>query len=166
MRISPRPAPTSPRPRRIWKPPASISATPRSARRSTAMSATGPRRSGAYVANGAYLLSVIPAHGLWVDANFKEDQLADMRPGQPVTIVADVLPGRTFHGHVESLAPGTGAVFSVIPPENATGNFTKIVQRVPVRIALDDGAASLGEIRPGLSTTVSVDTRPAAQAGK
>jgi membrane fusion protein (multidrug efflux system) len=80
--------------------------------------------------------------------------------------VADVLPGRTFHGHVESLAPGTGAVFSVIPPENATGNFTKIVQRVPVRIALDDGAASLGEIRPGLSTTVSVDTRPAAQAGK
>jgi membrane fusion protein, multidrug efflux system len=121
---------------------------------------------GAYVANGAYLLSVIPAHGLWVDANFKEDQLADMRPGQPATVVADVLPGKIFHGHVVSLAPGTGAVFSVIPPENATGNFTKIVQRVPVRIALDDGAASLGEIRPGLSTTVSVDTRSAAQAGK
>jgi membrane fusion protein (multidrug efflux system) len=121
---------------------------------------------GAYVANGAYLLSVIPAHGLWVDANFKEDQLANMRPGQPATIVVDVLPGKTFHGHVESLAPGTGAVFSVIPPENATGNFTKIVQRVPVRIALDDGAASLGEIRPGLSTTVRVDTRSAAQAGK
>jgi membrane fusion protein, multidrug efflux system len=115
---------------------------------------------GAYVANGAYLLSVIPAQGLWVDANFKEDQLADMRPGQPVTVVADVLPGKTFHGHIESLAPGTGAVFSVIPPENATGNFTKIVQRVPVRVALDDGAASLGELRPGLSTTVSVDTRP------
>lgn len=114
---------------------------------------------GAYVANGAYLLSVIPAQGLWVDANFKEDQLAGMRPGQPVTVVADVLPGKTFHGHVESLAPGTGAVFSVIPPENATGNFTKIVQRVPVRVALDDGAASLGELRPGLSTTVSVDTR-------
>jgi membrane fusion protein, multidrug efflux system len=115
---------------------------------------------GAYVANGAYLLSVIPAQGLWVDANFKEDQLADMRPGQPVTVVADVLPGKTFHGHIESLAPGTGAVFSVIPPENATGNFTKIVQRVPVRVALDDGAASLRELRPGLSTTVSVDTRP------
>jgi membrane fusion protein (multidrug efflux system) len=115
---------------------------------------------GAYVANGAYLLSVIPAQGLWVDANFKEDQLADMRPGQPVTVVADILPGKTLHGHIESLAPGTGAVFSVIPPENATGNFTKIVQRVPVRVALDDGAASLGELRPGLSTTVSVDTRP------
>ena len=104
-------------------------------------------------------MSVIPAHGLWVDANFKEDQLAHMRPGQPATVVADVLPGKVFHGHVLSLAPGTGAVFSVIPPENATGNFTKIVQRVPVRIALDDGDAAR-ELRPGLSTTVSVDTRP------
>jgi membrane fusion protein, multidrug efflux system len=112
---------------------------------------------GAYVARDAYLLSVIPAHGLWVDANFKEDQLADMRPGQRATVVADVLPGKVFHGQVASLAPGTGAVFSVIPPENATGNFTKIVQRVPVRIALDD--ARLGELRPGLSTTVSVDTK-------
>ncbi len=115
---------------------------------------------GAYVASDAYLLSVIPAHGLWVDANFKEDQLAHMRPGQPATVVADVLPDKVFHGHVLSLAPGTGAVFSVIPPENATGNFTKIVQRVPVRIALDDGDAKLGALRPGLSTTVSVDTRP------
>jgi membrane fusion protein, multidrug efflux system len=119
---------------------------------------------GAYVANGAYLLSVIPAQGLWVDANFKEDQLAHMRPGQPATVVADVLAGKVFRGHVESLAPGTGAIFSVIPPENATGNFTKIVQRVPVRIALDNGAASLGEIRPGLSTTVSVDTKPGSAA--
>ncbi len=121
---------------------------------------------GAYVATGAYLVSVIPAHGLWVDANFKEDQLAHMTPGQPATVVADVLPGKTFHGHVESLAPGTGAVFSVIPPENATGNFTKIVQRVPVRIALDEGDARLGALRPGLSTTVSVDTRHATPAGE
>ncbi len=117
---------------------------------------------GAYVTSGAYLLSIIPAEGLWVDANFKEDQLADMRPGQTATVVADVLPGKTFHGHVLSLAPGTGAVFAVIPPENATGNFTKIVQRVPVRIALDDGDARLGELRPGLSTTVSVDTQASA----
>jgi len=121
-------------------------------------------QAGAYVANGAYLLSVIPAQGLWIDANFKEDQLAHMRPGQPATVVADVLPGKIFQGHVESLAPGTGALFSVIPPENATGNFTKIVQRVPVRIALDDGDARLGELRPGLSTTVNVDTRPDPQA--
>ena len=123
-------------------------------------------RVGAYVASGAYLLSVIPARGLWVDANFKEDQLARMRPGQPATVIADVLPGKTFHGHVASLAPGAGAIFSVIPPENATGNFTKIVQRVPVRIELDDADAQLGELRPGLSTTVSVDTRPVAQAGE
>ena len=114
---------------------------------------------GAYASQGTYLLTVVPAHGLWVDANFKEDQIARMQPGQPATIVADTLPGHVFHGHVLSLAPATGAVFSVIPPENATGNFTKIVQRVPVRIALDDEDASLGRIRPGLSTLATVDTR-------
>jgi membrane fusion protein, multidrug efflux system len=101
----------------------------------------------------------VPARGLWVDANFKEDQIARMKPGDQVTIVADVLPGRTFRGHVVSLAPATGATFSVIPPENATGNFTKIVQRVPVRILLDGDGGELGVLRAGLSTTVSVDTR-------
>ncbi len=115
---------------------------------------------GAYVSPGSYLLSVIPSHGLWVDANFKENQLAAMRVGQPTTVAVDAMPDRVLHGHVLSMAPGTGAVFSVIPAENATGNFTKIVQRVPVRIALD-GAATLGALRPGLSTTVSVDTRSA-----
>jgi membrane fusion protein, multidrug efflux system len=114
---------------------------------------------GAYATIGTALLAIVPAHALWVDANFKEDELAHMRPGQQARIVADVLPGRTFDGRVLSLAPATGAVFSVIPPENATGNFTKIVQRVPVRIAIDDGAGTLGLLRPGLSTTVSVDTR-------
>jgi membrane fusion protein, multidrug efflux system len=113
---------------------------------------------GAYVTSGSYLVSVIPVSGLWVDANFKEDQLARMTPGEPATVVADVLPGHPFHGHLASLAPGTGAVFSVIPPENATGNFTKIVQRVPVRILLDRDDATLRVLRPGLSTTVSVDT--------
>ena len=108
---------------------------------------------------GAQLISLVPAHGLWVDANFKESQLAGMHAGMPVTIAADVLPGETFHGHVASLAPATGAVFSVLPPENATGNFTKIVQRVPVRVALDDGAANLGRLRPGLSVTAEVDER-------
>jgi membrane fusion protein (multidrug efflux system) len=114
---------------------------------------------GAYVATGTDLLSVVPARGLWVDANFKEDEIAGMRPGDPATVVADVLPGRTFHGHVGSLAPATGAMFSVIPPQNATGNFTKIVQRVPVRILLDGDGAELGLLRPGLSTTVSVTIR-------
>ena len=116
---------------------------------------------GAYVAQGSYLISVIPAAGLWVDANFKEDQLAAMRPGQAATVQADVLPGHVFHGHVASLAPGTGAVFSIIPAENATGNFTKIVQRVPVRVLLDAGDDTLRLLRPGLSTTVSIDTHAA-----
>jgi len=113
---------------------------------------------GAYVASGAYLVTIIPAHDLWVDANFKESQLEHMTPGQAATVVADVLPDHVFHGRVVSVAPATGAVFSVIPPENATGNFTKIVQRVPVRIKLDDDP-SLRALRPGLSTTVYVDTR-------
>jgi membrane fusion protein (multidrug efflux system) len=114
---------------------------------------------GAYVAAGAFLIAVIPSNGLWVDANFKEDQLAHMSPGQPASVTADVLPGHTFQGHVASLAPGTGAVFSVIPPENATGNFTKIVQRVPVRVALDPRDKLLRQLRPGLSTIARVDTR-------
>jgi membrane fusion protein (multidrug efflux system) len=118
-------------------------------------------RPGAFVSAGTYLLSVVPAGGLWVDANFKEDQLAAIRPGQLATLVADAAPGVQVHGRVQSIAPGTGAVFSVIPPENATGNFTKIVQRVPVRIALDPSDAALGRLRLGLSVTVSVDTRDA-----
>lgn len=116
---------------------------------------------GAYVSAGSYLLSIVPARGLWIDANFKEDDLAHMRPGEPARIIADILPGRVFHGHVVSLAPASGAVFSVIPAQNATGNFTKIVQRVPVRIALDSRDAALGLLRPGLSATVSVNTKAA-----
>ena len=114
-------------------------------------------RAGAYAAAGTPLLSVVPARGLWVDANFKEGQLAQLRPGQPVEIEADVLPGRVFHGRVASVAPATGAQFSILPPENATGNFTKIVQRVPVRIALDEADGTLGLLRPGLSVTAEVD---------
>jgi membrane fusion protein, multidrug efflux system len=115
-------------------------------------------RVGAFASAGSQLLSVVPATGLWVDANFKEDQLARMVPGQAVTIHADVLPGRDFHGHLNSLAPATGSQFSVLPPENATGNFTKIVQRVPVRIFLDPADSVLGHLRPGLSVTAEVDT--------
>jgi membrane fusion protein (multidrug efflux system) len=114
---------------------------------------------GGYASVGTQLLSIVPAHGLWVDANFKEDQLAHMRPGDKVTISADILPGQKITGHVGSLAPATGAVFSVLPPENATGNFTKIVQRVPVRIWLDGTAGALGLLRPGLSVTAEVDTQ-------
>lgn len=115
-------------------------------------------RIGSFAPAGSQLLSVVPATGLWVDANFKEDQLAHMLPGQPVSIHADVLPGREFHGHLASLAPATGAQFSVLPPENATGNFTKVVQRVPVRILLDVEDGTLGQLRPGLSVTAAVNT--------
>jgi membrane fusion protein (multidrug efflux system) len=120
-------------------------------------------RVGAYAAVGTQLLSVVPATGLWVDANFKEDQLTHMHPGQAVTIEADVLPGQVFHGHLDSLAPATGSQFSVLPPENATGNFTKIVQRVPVRVYLDGEDGKLGKLRPGLSVIAEVDTQADAQ---
>ncbi|MGV8918760.1 MAG: HlyD family secretion protein [Pseudomonas sp.] len=116
-------------------------------------------RVGAYASAGSQLLAVVPATGLWVDANFKEDQLAHMTPGQAVSIKADILPGREFHGHLDSLAPATGSQFSVLPPENATGNFTKVVQRVPVRIHLDPADSSLGDLRPGLSVIAEVDTK-------
>jgi membrane fusion protein (multidrug efflux system) len=116
-------------------------------------------RAGAYASVGAQFLAIVPARGLWVDANFKESQLAHIREGEPAEVVADVLPGVRFHGRVASLAPATGAQFSVIPPENATGNFTKIVQRVPVRIELEGDGAELGKLRPGLSVAVYVDWR-------
>ena len=118
-------------------------------------------RTGAYAAVGSQLLAIVPARGLWVDANFKENQLAQMHAGEVAAIQADVLPDVTFHGHVVSLSPATGAQFSVLPPENATGNFTKIVQRVPVRILLDGDASELGRLRPGLSVTANVDLRGA-----
>ena len=114
---------------------------------------------GDYAKAGGQLISLVPASGLWVDANFKEDQLAHMRPGQHVAIQADISPGTKIDGVVQSLAPASGAVFSLLPAENATGNFTKIVQRVPVRIRLLGNAGTLGLLRPGLSVTASVDTK-------
>lgn len=118
-------------------------------------------RTGAFAGVGSQLIAIVPASGLWIDANFKENQLAKMHAGEPASITADVLPDETFHGHVASLSPATGAQFSVLPPENATGNFTKIVQRVPVRILLDGDASALGRLRPGLSVTANVDLRGA-----
>ena len=116
-------------------------------------------RTGAYASIGTQLVSIVPAQGLWIDANFKESQLARMQAGLRAKVTADVLPGHEFVGHVASLAPATGAEFSVLPAENATGNFTKIVQRVPVRIVLDGDASTLGRLRPGLSVSVDVDER-------
>jgi membrane fusion protein (multidrug efflux system) len=99
----------------------------------------------------------VPSQGLWIDANFKESQLARINAGAPATVKVDSIPGRTFRGRVLSVAPATGAQFSVLPPENATGNFTKIVQRVAVRIALEDEMATFGQLRPGLSVTARVN---------
>jgi membrane fusion protein, multidrug efflux system len=104
-------------------------------------------------------MSIVPSQGLWVDANFKEDQIKRIRTGQSVRIKADVDNGLSIAGRVASLAPATGSVFSIIPAQNATGNFTRIVQRVPVRIELDPSTATLGALRAGLSATVTVDTR-------
>ncbi len=116
-------------------------------------------RVGAYASAASPLLVVVPSHGLWIDANFKEDQLARLRVGQAVDVHADVDPDHAFKGHVLSLAPATGAQFSVLPPENATGNFTKVVQRVPVRIELDGKDGDLALLRPGLSVKASIDTK-------
>ena len=121
-------------------------------------------QAGQYVQTGIRLMSVVPVQDLYVVANFKETQLRDMRVGQPATIEVDALHGQALHGRVDSIAPGTGSAFALIPPNNATGNFTKIVQRVGVRIHADiDGRA--GEVMvPGMSVTIAVDTIGASRA--
>ena len=119
----------------------------------------GDRKSnvGDYVQPGTRLMTVVPLNALYVVANFKETQVARMLAGQPATIEADALPGVKLRGKVESFAPGSGSQFSLLPFEPGTGNFTKIVQRVPVRIALDRDQPDIERLRPGLSTTVTVD---------
>ena len=116
-------------------------------------------RVGQYVKPGTQLLSLVPLPYVYVTANFKETQLTHMRPGQAADIAVDAYPDHKLHGRVESFAPASGAQFSLLPPDNATGNFTKIVQRVPVRIALPADGPLARLLRPGLSVTVTVDTR-------
>ena len=114
-------------------------------------------RVGQYVQAGTQLMSVVPSDAAYVVANYKETQLTDVRPGQPVTIGVDMFPGRVFHGHVDSLAPASGQTFALLPPDNATGNFTKVVQRIPVRITLDPVEERLGALRPGMSVEPDID---------
>lgn len=118
-------------------------------------------RAGQFVQPGQRLMSLVPRDQVYVTANFKETQLGLIRPGQPVRIEVDALPGLVLRGRVESIAPGTGAEFSILPPQNATGNFTKIVQRVPVRIALQSTAEVRRLLVPGMSVGVTIDTRNA-----
>ena len=118
-------------------------------------------RVGQFVQPGTRLMTLVPVDRMFIEANFKETQLGLMRVGQSVSIEVDALPGVELTGRVASFAPGTGAQFSVLPPQNATGNFTKIVQRVPVRIAIDAPPAVRRLLVPGMSVDVTVDTRSA-----
>jgi membrane fusion protein, multidrug efflux system len=113
---------------------------------------------GQVVQAGRPLLAIVPLHNIWVEANFKETQLAHMRPGQKATVQVDAFPDLVLTGTVESISPGTGAVFSLLPPENATGNFVKIVQRVPVKIVLDPLPPQASLLRPGMSVIAVVVT--------
>lgn len=120
---------------------------------------------GDYVTPGKRLLAVVPLDAVYVDANFKETQIEKLVPGTKVTLSVDAFPDREITGVVEGVAPASGAVFSLLPPENATGNFTKVVQRLPVRIAVPADVAAEGWLRPGLSVTVTADPRTAPQHG-
>ncbi len=114
---------------------------------------------GQLVQPGTRLMALVPLEAVYVDANFKETQLGRIQPGQRVRIAVDAYPDEDFAGTVQSISPASGSVFSLLPPENATGNFTKIVQRIPVRVMLDKEALSKHELRPGMSVTAEIDTR-------
>lgn len=120
---------------------------------------------GDYVTPGKRLMAVVPLDKVFVDANYKETQLPPIVAGQTATVSVDALDGKALKGTVESVSPASGSQFSLLPPENATGNFTKIVQRVPVRIAIPASEAK-GQLRPGLSVVVSIDTRTTPSTGK
>lgn len=117
---------------------------------------------GDYVQPTQRLASLVPLDAIYIDANFKETQLARVQPGQPVNISVDAFPEHDLEGKVASIAPASGSVFSLLPPDNATGNFTKIVQRLPVRILVPASIAEKSLLRPGMSVVVSVNTKPGA----
>ena len=121
-------------------------------------------RVGQYVQSGTQLMALVPLHEVYITANFKETQLTNVRAGEPVRLRVDTFPGAHLQACVESLAPASGLEFSLLPPDNATGNFTKIVQRIPVRIRLDSHDPLIGRLRPGMSVEASIDTRPAARS--
>jgi len=122
-------------------------------------------RVGQYVQAGTQLMAVVPLDAVYVVANFKETQLTHVRPGQPVELHVDSFRSRTLHGRVDSLSPASGLEFALLPPDNATGNFTKIVQRVPVKIVLDDHSLT-GLLRPGMSAVPTIDTKATVLADR
>ena len=105
------------------------------------------------------MMSVIPQEDIWVTANFKETQLAEMRPGESATVSVDAYDGRIYKMRVDSIASATGAKFSLLPPENATGNYVKVVQRVPVKLVFDQGEDPEQQLRPGMSVVVKVKVK-------
>jgi len=115
---------------------------------------------GQLVNPGQALMTVVPLANIWVTANLKETQLKGVWPGNPAEVTVDAYHGLTFHGHVESISPATGAQFSLLPPENATGNFTKVVQRVPVRVRLNARENPSAPLRPGMSAEVKIRKLP------
>jgi membrane fusion protein, multidrug efflux system len=120
-------------------------------------------RPGQFVQAGTQLMSVVPVSGVYVVANYKETQLTDVREGQAVDIAVDMFPGQIVHGHVDSIAPASGQEFALLPPDNATGNFTKVVQRIPVKIALSRDDSSPVELRPGMSVIPTIETKSQAR---
>jgi membrane fusion protein (multidrug efflux system) len=122
-------------------------------------------RVGQYVTSGTQLMAVVPLESVYVVANYKETQLTHVRQGEPVEVEVDSFPGVRLRGHVDSLSPASGLEFSLLPPDNATGNFTKIVQRVPVKITIDDAKLS-GLLRPGMSVEPTIDTKAVVAAEK
>jgi membrane fusion protein (multidrug efflux system) len=117
-------------------------------------------RVGQYVEAATPLMAVVPLQAVYITANYKETQLTDVRPGQKVAISVDTFPGAVVHGVVNSIAPASGEEFALLPPDNATGNFTKIVQRVPVKISIDPHDPLIGQLRPGMSAEPAIDTKP------
>jgi membrane fusion protein (multidrug efflux system) len=119
-------------------------------------------RVGQFVQAGTQLMAIVPAEGAYVVANFKETQLTHVQAGQAVDIEVDTFPGQVVHGHVDSIAPASGQEFALLPPDNATGNFTKVVQRIPVKIALDAAHGPAIALRPGMSVIPTIATRSTA----
>jgi membrane fusion protein (multidrug efflux system) len=124
-------------------------------------------RPGQYVSIGTQVISVVPLPNVWVIANYKETQMTRIRVGQPAQVTVDAFPGAVLHGHVDSWSPASGAVFSLLPPDNATGNFTKVVQRILVKLVLDPDPAVDELLRPGMSVIATIDTTsiPPGSAG-
>jgi membrane fusion protein (multidrug efflux system) len=118
---------------------------------------------GDYVNIGSNLINVVPLPNVYLIANYKETQLTRVKPGQPVEITIDSFPDETLHGRVERISPASGSQFALLPPDNATGNFTKVVQRIPIRIALDKGQPLIDRLLPGMSAVTRIHVEDGAR---